>query len=268
MAGTRTTIAEQFGRTAVGTEVDPAKRTVQAPSAGDGGTEDYQSSRQLDEKTNSLPPVFKRPQSEDRAERLAHCQGAILSADSWAQQATEAVTQQYLLMTAGAYELVRTEELWQEGGFESFDAWGRILNGHGSDYMNKVIRIGPVVRALATITRRQLKEQPLRPLVSVQRTHGDDATRRCWQEAERVGDLTERGLLAAAVKLGYKVEIEPAKKSPTRALEPAKLNVATLRKLSSRDPEAALEACRDLRRELDGLEAELTRSPDSTPPTA
>lgn len=241
MAGTRTSIAEQFSRTAVGTGVAPEKQTVQPQ-------------RQAAEPEL---PIFRAPESRDRAERLAHCQGAITYADAWAQAATEGIQQQYLLMTSGAYELVREERLWADSGMASFDAWGKALNGHGADYMNKVIRIGPVVRALASVTKRQLQEKPLRPLVSVQRDHGDEATRACWKEAERLGDLTAQGFLKAAVTLGFKVEVEAPQRTPAAVIDPAKLSLTALRRLSNSDPSRAIEACRKMMEELTALRAEL-----------
>ncbi|MEU2455873.1 hypothetical protein ABZ605_38010 [Streptomyces sp. NPDC012765] len=247
MAGTRTSIAEQFSRTAVGTGVAPEKQTVQPQ-------------RQAEPEL----PIFRAPESRDRAERLAHCQGAITYADAWAQAATEGIQQQYLLMTSGAYELVREERLWEDSGMASFDAWGKSLNGHGADYMNKVIRIGPVVRALAPVTKRQLQEKPLRPLVSVQRDHGDDATRACWKEAERLGDLTSQGFLKAAIKLGYKVEVEPSGRAPAAAIDPARLSLTALRRLGSSDPDRAVKACDELLRELTAFKAELAQRAQGT----
>ncbi|MFI1452134.1 hypothetical protein [Streptomyces virginiae] len=243
MGGTRTSIAEQFSRTAVGTGVAPEKQTVQPQRR----------------ETEPEIPVFRAPASQDRAERLAHCQGAITFADAWAQAATEGIQQQYLLMTSGAYELVREERLWEDSGMASFDAWGKALNGHGADYMNKVIRIGPVVRALAPVTKRQLQEKPLRPLVSVQRDHGDEATRACWKEAEKAGELTYQGFLKAAVKLGYKVEVESDPRPPAAAIDPAKLSLTALRRLGASDPDRAFEACGELMRELTALKAELSQ---------
>ncbi|MFE2246653.1 hypothetical protein [Streptomyces lavendulae] len=242
MAGTRTSIAEQFSRTAVGTGVAPEKQTVQPQVRREG---------------EPLLPVFRMPASQDRAERLAHCQGAITCADEWTQRATEGIQQQYLLMVSGAYELVREERLWEDSGLASFDAWGKALNGHGADYMNKVIRIGPVVRALAPMTKRQLQEKPLRPLVSVQRDHGDDATRACWQEAEAAGELTYQGFMKAALKLGFKVEVESQPRPPAAAIDPARLSLTALRRLSTSDPDRAFEACSELMRELTTLQAEL-----------
>ncbi|MFE2553623.1 hypothetical protein ACFXGI_34585 [Streptomyces sp. NPDC059355] len=244
MAGTRTSIAEQFSRTAVGTGVAPEKQTVQP---------------QVRREAEPQIPVFRMPASQDRAERLAHCQGAITCADAWAQTATEAIQQQYLLMVSGAYELVREERLWEDSGLGSFDAWGKALNGHGADYMNKVIRIGPVVRALAPVTKRQLQEKPLRPLVSVQRDHGDDATRACWVAAEEAGDLTYQGFLKAAVMLGFKVEVESQPRPSAAAIDPARLSLAALRRLSTSDPDRALEACSELMRELTALSAEISQ---------
>lgn len=244
MAGTRTSIAEQFSRTAVGTAVAADKQTVQPQARRDAGAQ---------------IPVFRAPTSQDPAERLEHCQGAITYADTWAQTATERIQQQYLLMVSGAYELVREERLWEGSGMPSFDAWGKALNGHGADYMNKVIRIGPVVRALASVTQRQLQEKPLRPLVSVQRDHGDDATRACWKEAEQSGDLTYQGFLKAAVKLGYKVEVESEPRSPAAEIDPARLNLTALRRLSISNPGRAFEACEELLGELAALKAEIAQ---------
>lgn len=243
--GTRTSITEQFSKTAVGNAVPAEKRTIQPQGP------------------QNVPapqlPIFRTPESQDRAERLAHCQGAITYADAWAQKATEEIQQQYLLMVSGAYELVRTEELWRVEGFESFDAWGRALNGHGSDYMNKVIRIGPVVRTLASVTKRQLQEKPLRPLVSVQRDHGDDAVRACWAEAEKEGDLTHQGFMKVAVKLGYKVEAESDPRPPAAAIDPARLSLSALRRLSTKHPDRAFAACNELMNELTALRSEIAQ---------
>ncbi|MFC8277794.1 hypothetical protein ACFUJR_35745 [Streptomyces sp. NPDC057271] len=162
---------------------------------------------------------FVPPGETDPAKRLSYCENAILHADRETELATERITQQYLLWVGEPYRIVRDEDLFRHAGYETFDAWGRALNGHSGDYMNKVIRIGPVIRALASITRRQLKERPLRPLVSVQRDHGDDAVRRCWRSAEAAGDLTERGLRHAAVEHGYKVDLEPT--APQQAVQAA-----------------------------------------------
>ncbi|MFG2631073.1 hypothetical protein [Streptomyces sp. NPDC048473] len=276
MAGTRTTIAEQLAATKTGTDVDPAKRTVQSSQSPQATA-----SRQSDEKTNSLPSlpavsVFVAPRAADPAERLSYCENAILHADRQTELATERITQQYLLWVGEPYQIVRDEELFRLAGYDTFDAWGRALNGHSGDYMNKVIRIGPVVRALASVTRRQLKEQPLRPLVSVQRDHGDDAARECWKTAETAGDLTERGLRDAAIKCGYKVNLEPAagRTAPApRPLDPAGvLNVGKLKRLAATEPARALALCRTLREEIDRLEHELTQEqPDPArpaPPTA
>ncbi|MCB5181491.1 hypothetical protein [Streptomyces antimicrobicus] len=275
MAGTRTTIAEQFGRTAVGTAVPPEKRTVQPAVVGQVGAVEDQKAAGVEQTQDAagqgaMTPVvhFVAPQTDNRAERLAICQSAILEADRWAQAETERISQQYLLMVGGAYELARTEELWREGGFDSFDAWGRALHGRSADYMNKVIRIRPVVSALASITRRQLQEYPLRPLVSVQRDHGDEAVRQCWKEAERAGNLTDRGFLHAAVKLGFKVRIEAEKRRSAPVIETAKLNITALRKLAGKDPAAALAACREVRRELDEVEAELAIKTQQDRPAA
>lgn len=272
MAGTRTSIAEQLAATKTGTSVEPAKRTVQAPTrSGSSQANDF---RQVDEKTNGLPSlpavsVFVAPRSDDPVERLSYCEGAILDADRQTELATERITQQYLLWVGEPYRIVRDEELFRPAGFETFDAWGRALDGHSGDYMNKVIRIAPVVRALAPVTRRQLKERPLRPLVSVQRDHGDDAARECWTTAEAAGDLTERGLLAASIECGYKVNLEPAAEQPApppRPLEPSSvLNLGKLKRLATAEPARALALCQTLRAELDRLEHELTQAQQERP---
>ncbi|MFE3152794.1 hypothetical protein ACFXJ6_40175 [Streptomyces sp. NPDC059218] len=207
--------------------------------------------------------MFVAPRTADPVERLSYCESAILSADRQTELATERITQQYLLWVGEPYRIVRDEELFRLAGYETYDDWGRALNGHSGDYMNKVIRIGPVVRALAQVTRRQLKEQPLRPLVSVQRDHGDDAARECWKAAEAAGDLTERGLRDAAVRCGYKVNLEPATGrivSAPRPLEPASvLNLGKLKRLAAADPARALALCQELRAELDALERGLAQ---------
>ncbi|MFF5939003.1 hypothetical protein [Streptomyces sp. NPDC012508] len=255
MAGTRTSIADQLRSTTVGTEVDPRKQTIQGQSPQ---TKPY---RRGDEKTNSLPAVsvFVPPGATSPAERLSYCENAILHAERVTELATERITQQYLLWVAEPYQIVRDEDLFRQAGYETFDAWGRALHGRSGDYMNKVIRVGPVVRALSTITRRQLKEQPLRPLISVQRSHGDDAVRACWRTAEAAGDLTERGLRRAAVERGYSVAPEPAAPTPaTHALAPSTLlNVAKLKRLAAADPAQARDLCRGLREELDAIERDL-----------
>ncbi|MDX2295879.1 MULTISPECIES: hypothetical protein [Streptomyces] len=255
MAGARTSIAEQLKNAAVGNDVAPDKQTVQAEAKTDS-----ESSRQNDEKTNSLPSlppvaVFALPPGLDSSNRLAYCEAAILYADHETELETERITQQYLLWVGEPYRLVRDEELFREAGYETFDAWGRALNGRSGDYMNKVIRIAPVVQALASVTRRQLKEQPLRPLVSVQRQHGDDAVRECWRKAEAAGDLTERGLRAAAVDLGYRTAPEPATPVPSPRTTPsAVVSLDRLKRLAARDPERARALCRSLRDELDAIE--------------
>ncbi|MFJ2590855.1 hypothetical protein [Streptomyces sp. NPDC087538] len=207
--------------------------------------------------------MFVAPRTADPVGRLSYCEGAILDADRQTELATERITQQYLLWVGEPYRIVRDEELFRLAGHDTFDAWGRALNGYSGDYMNKVIRIGPVVRALAQVTRRQLKERPLRPLVSVQRDHGDDAARECWKTAEAAGDLTERGLRDAAVKCGYKVNLEPTTghiAPAPRPLEPAGvLNLDKLKRLAAAEPARALALCRELRAELDVLEQELAQ---------
>ncbi|MFE2015657.1 hypothetical protein [Streptomyces sp. NPDC059491] len=230
----------------MGSELDTSKRTVQP-------------SRRVDEKTNSLPEVsvFVAPATTDPAERLAYCEGAILHADRETEAATERITQQYLLWVGEPYRLVRDEDLYQQAGYDTFDAWGRALNGHGGDYMNKVIRIGPVVRALSLITRRQLKEQPLRPLVSVHREHGEEAVRECWRTAEAAGDLTERGLRHAAVSLGYKTAPEAATPAPRKPVIPSMPSLAGLKHLASTNPSEARALCQSLRNELDAIERDL-----------
>ncbi|MFJ1561292.1 hypothetical protein [Streptomyces mirabilis] len=277
MAGTRTSIAEQLrNATKVGTELDPGRQTVQPQSsapAAQSSPDHAQSSqvtasRQNDGKTNSLPslpPVtlFPPPESSDPAERLAHCTEAIRRADRQTELATERITQQYLLWVGEPYRIVRDEELFRLEGYPTFDAWGRALNGRSGDYMNKVVRIAPVVRALSSVTRRQLKEQPLRPLVAVQRDHGDEAVRECWLAAGAAGDLTERGLRAAAVRCGYTLPVEaapePAVIPQQQQLEPSHiLHLAKLRRLAADDPGQALELCRQLQGELARLEQDLT----------
>lgn len=270
MGGARTSIAEQIAATKAGTDVEPSKRTIQ-PRQPSGPSQPSQTtrSRQREGETgrlpNQLPPgmtVFIPPASADPAERLSHCEGAILEADRQTELATERITQQYLLWVGEPYRIVRDEELFLLAGYPTFDAWGKALNGRSGDYMNKVIRVGPVVHALAPITRRQLKEDPLRPLVSVQRDHGDEAVRECWKAAEAAGELTKRGLLAAAIKCGYRVTLEPAKPAtPTRPrLEPSSvLNVGKLRRLGATDPTQALALCRTLREDLDRLERDLAQ---------
>ncbi|MGW5531717.1 hypothetical protein [Streptomyces xanthochromogenes] len=277
MSGTRTKIGDQLRKVKVGDEVEPGKQTVQrqsSPSNTPSIPEEPQTtgSRQIDERTNSprigaqLAPitVFVPPSSTDRAERLSHCVSAIREADRATELATERITQQYLIWVGEPYEIIREEKLYLLDGYDTFDAWGRALNGHGSSYMNRVIRVGPVVRALASITRRQLKEEPLRPLVSVQRDHGDDAVRECWKAAEKAGDLTGRGLLAAAIKCGYKVNLEPVEErteTAPQALEPSKiLNVGKLKRLGATDPAQALALCRELQENLATLEKELMQS--------
>ncbi|ORT53469.1 hypothetical protein BKD26_38200 [Streptomyces sp. CB03238] len=204
---------------------------------------------------------FVPPTSTDPAERLAYCQGAILDAERQTEQATERIAQQYLLWVGEPYRIVRDEDLYRLAGYATFDAWGRALYGRSGDYMNKVIRVGPVVRALAPITRRQLKEDPLRPLVSVQRQYGDEAVRECWKAAESAGDLTKRGLLAAAITLGYRVELGPAAEAAAQPprLEPVKLSVNRLKRLGATDPVRALALCQQMREELAALERDLTR---------
>lgn len=279
MAGTRTSITDQLRAMKVGNEVAADKRTVQAETKA---RVEAEPSRQVDEKTNSLPSlppveVFALPSALDSSKRLAYCEAAIMRADRETELETERITQQYLLWVGEPYRLVRDEELFREAGYETFDAWGRALNGRSGDYMNKVIRIAPVVQALSSVTRRQLKEQPLRPLVSVQRDHGDDAVRACWHKAETSGDLTERGLRHAAAELGYKTAPQPpapAAVPAPRALTPsALLNLTRLKKLAATDPGQALALCRNLREELDTLERDLasrttTNTPVAEPPQA
>jgi hypothetical protein len=278
MAGTRTNIAEQLrNATKVGTELAPGRQTVQPQSSAPAtrsspdhpGSSQVTDSRQGDGKTNGLPglpPValFPPPESSDPAERLAHCTEAIRRADRQTELATERITQQYLLWVGEPYRIVRDEDLFLLEGYPTFDAWGQALNGHSGDYMNKVIRIAPVVRALASVTRRQLKERPLRPLVAIQRDHGDEAVRECWLAAGAAGDLTERGLRAAAVRCGYTLPVDPAPE-PTeippqqQQLEPSHiLHLAKLRHLAADNPGQALELCRQLQDELARLEQDLT----------
>ncbi|MFE2972194.1 hypothetical protein ACFXKC_53325 [Streptomyces sp. NPDC059340] len=177
--------------------------------------------------------------------------------------ATERITQQYLLWGGEPYRIVRDEEPFRLESYPTFDAWGRALNGRSGDCMNKIVRIAPVVRALASVTRRQLKEQPLRPLVAVQRDHGDEAVRECWLAAGAAGDLTERGMRAAAVRCGYTVPVEaapePAAIPPQRPqMEPSHiLHLGKLRRLVADDPGQALELCRQLQGELARLEQDL-----------
>lgn len=275
MAGIRPSIADQLRAvTHVGTEVEPNRQPVQLPAASRAPREQSPhatASRQDDARTHSprhaaLPPVttFVPPATTDPAERLSYCQSAILDADRRTELATERVAQQYLLWVGEPYRIVREEKLYLPAGYDTFDAWGRDLDGHGSSYMNRVITIGPVVRALAPITRRQLREQPLRPLVAVQRDHGDDAVRECWQTAARSGDLTGRGLLAAAIECGYKVALSSTGQAtdapPPPALEPAGvLHLAKLKRLAAADPAQALALCRTLQADLAHLERDLTR---------
>ncbi|MFE5547283.1 hypothetical protein ACFQ71_26125 [Streptomyces sp. NPDC056534] len=255
MGGSRTSITDQLRAVKVGSEVDATKRTVQAAEKTEPP-----SSRQVDEKTNSLPslpPVetFALPPELDPSNRLAYCEAAILHADRETELATERITQQYLLWVGEPYRLVRDEGLFREAGYETFDAWGRALNGRSGDHMNKIIRIAPVVRALSSLTRRQLKEQPLRPLTSVQREHGDDAVRECWRKAEAAGDLTERGLRTAAIELGYRTAPEPATPVPAPRTPPATLvSLDRLKRLAARDPERARTLCQSLRDEIDAIE--------------
>ncbi|MET9957100.1 hypothetical protein ABZ135_36870 [Streptomyces sp. NPDC006339] len=254
--GTRTSIAAQLSAATVGNEVEPEKRTVQAQLSPPP-------SRQVDEKTNSLPAVshFTPPATTDPDERLAYCEGAILHAERETELATERITQQYLLWVGEPYRIVRDEDLYRRAGYQTFDAWGRALNGRSGDYMNKIIRISPVVQALSTITRRQLKEQPLRPLISVQREHGDEAVRMCWRKAEAAGDLTERGLRHAAVALRYKAgPPEPASPdaAPQALTSSALLNLPRLKRLAATDPVKALALCQSVREELDAFERALS----------
>ncbi|MFD8740795.1 hypothetical protein ACFV06_38585, partial [Streptomyces sp. NPDC059618] len=266
--------------TKVGTEVAADKQTVQPQSSPDHAQSSAQSSpdhaqssqvtdsRQSDGKTGSLPtlqnlpPVeyFVAPPSDDPVERLAYCTTEIQGAERKTELATERVTQQYLLWVGEPYRIVRDEELYRLAGYSTFDAWGRALNGRSGDYMNKIIRIAPVVHALASLTRRQLKEQPLRPLVAVQRDHGDDAVRECWLEAAAARDLTERGLRAAAVRKGYTVAADQDADPDTVAeLPPAVeasrfLHLGKLRRLADDDPAQALNLCRQLQSDLALLE--------------
>nr|BAP15799.1 hypothetical protein [Streptomyces rochei] len=282
MAGTRTSIAEQLANAAVGTEVEPPRQTVRpqssvpSPQSSAETAESSQvpESRQGDEKTNSLPgaapglpPVtlFSPPKSSNPAERLTYCTGAIQEADRRTELATEQITQQYLLWVGEPYRIVRDEELYRVAGYSSFDDWGRALNGRSGDYMNKIIRVAPVVRALSHITRRQLKEQPLRPLIAVQRERGDEAVRRCWRKAEASGDLTERGLRAAAVACGYAIAPEPQPLRPAKtpaALQPSDiLRLTKLQQLAGTDPQRALALCRQVQNDLARLEQDLLNRP-------
>ncbi|MFD7498718.1 hypothetical protein ACFV8T_41615 [Streptomyces sp. NPDC059832] len=143
MAGTRTRISEQLAATKTGTSVEPAKLTVQ-PQARSGSSQvtDF---RQSDEKTHGLPglpavSMFVAPHTADPVERLPYCEGAILDADRQTELATERINQQYLLWVGEPYRIVRDEELFRLTGYDTFDAWGRALNGHSGDYMNKVMR--------------------------------------------------------------------------------------------------------------------------------
>ncbi|SEB29538.1 hypothetical protein SAMN04490357_0013 [Streptomyces misionensis] len=278
MAGTRTSIAEQLANAAVGTEVEPRRQTVRPQSSApsprssvpQAESSQVNGSRQEDEKTNSLPDLpavtlFSPPTSTDPAERLAYCTGAIQDADRRTELATERITQQYLLWVGEPYRIVRDEELYRVAGYSTFDKWGRALNGRSGDYMNKIIRVAPVVRALSPITRRQLKEQPLRPLVAVQREHGDEAVRRCWRKAEAAGDLTERGLRAAAVECGYAIAPEPEpleEVKPQPELEPSDvLRLKKLQRLAASDPQRALALCRQAQSDLARLEQDLLTRP-------
>ncbi|OII61329.1 hypothetical protein BJP40_06030 [Streptomyces sp. CC53] len=184
-----------------------------------------------------------------------------MDADRRTQLATERLTQQYLLWVGEPYRIVRDEELFRLDGFPTFDAWGRALNGRSGDYMNKVIRVAPVVHALSSITRRQLREQPLRPLVAVHRDHGDDAVRECWKKAEAAGDLTERGLRAAAIECGYATALRPTHDqaaTPARLEPSGLLQLGKLRRLAATDPDQALQVCRRLQEDLARLEQDLT----------
>ncbi|MDT0469675.1 hypothetical protein [Streptomyces gibsoniae] len=194
-------------------------------------------------------------------QRLAYCAGAILDADRRTELATERITQQYLIWVGEPYRIVRDEELYRLAGHDTFDEWGRALNGRSGDYMNKIIRVSPVVRALSSITRRQLKEKVLRPLVAVQRDHGDEAARECWRKAEAAGDLTERGLRTAAVACGYAITPEPAPQLESEGrpqVQPSSvLRLEMLERLAHTDPGQALMLCRRLKDNLARLEQDL-----------
>lgn len=211
-------------------------------------------------------PEFTEPDSVDPATRLEFYSRGILAVQYAARSNHERAEQQKLIGLGLRLRAVKEEELHKVDGFETFGDLTEARFDIKKHQANNIIRATPVAQALQDITTQELKERPLRVLVPVLETHGEDAVRETWLEAARHGNVTDKSLREAANFLGYAPPKElPAVSQETkpagavvRASEALKA-VERIRALAERDPARArheaeqLEsAVRELLEELSG----------------
>lgn len=201
-------------------------------------------------------PEFAEPDSDDPATRLEFYARGILSVQYAARANHERAEQQKLIGLGLRLRAIKEEELHKTAGFETFGDLVDSRFGFKKHQANNILRVLGVAQALENITTQELKERPLRVLVPILDTHGQEAVRATWVEAARHGNVTDTALREAATFLGYappkeQPSLSEGKKSEQKpAAQPTESQraVERIRALAEKDPARA-------RREAEQLES-------------
>ncbi|MFJ9719925.1 hypothetical protein ACIRPQ_29035 [Streptomyces sp. NPDC101213] len=143
-----------------------------------------------------LPEMAPPPPDLAPAQQLAHYEDILSGANRNLGLVVDLAKREWVRYVGWSLGPVRDLELWNkdpEREFASFDAYCREQWAFSGDYANKQIRALPVINVLRDVTAKELKEGPLRVLVRVYTSHGDQAVLDTWFRAE-----THYGSTAAA----------------------------------------------------------------------
>ena len=140
-------------------------------------------------------PAFAEPDSQDPGERLEFYSRGIFAVQYAARANHERAEQQKLIGLGLRLRAMKEEELHKVAGFETFGDLTDDRFGIKKHQANNIIRVLGVAQALEHITTQELKERPLRVLVPILDTHGEEAVRETWVEAARHGNVTDKALV-------------------------------------------------------------------------
>lgn len=211
-------------------------------------------------------PEFTQPDMEDPADRLEFYSRGILAVQYAARANHERADQQRLIGLGLRLKAMKEEDLHRVAGFDTFGDLTESRFGIKKHQANNIIRVTPVAQALEDITTQELRERPLRVLVPILETHGEEPVRETWMEAARHGSVSDKALREAANFLGYAPPKELPASEETKAQERASPGpseslraVERIRTLAQKDPvqarreaEALESAVRELLEELAG----------------
>ncbi|MET7814270.1 hypothetical protein ABZT26_25905 [Streptomyces sp. NPDC005395] len=238
---------------------------------GSGGESELETQRKR--LLPKLPEMVPPSADLAPAQQLAYYEDILSGANRNLGLVVDLAKREWVRYVGWSLGPVRDKELWNQDPdreFKNFDAYCHEQWGFSGDYANKQIRALPVINVLRDVTAKELKEGPLRVLVRVYSSHGDQAVLDTWYRAETEYQSTAATKLEQAardlgfIKAGEKTEADDeTEKDPAIApkLTPKERAEAWLKPLgdsvATEDPKDLAATLREVRRLVDRFDAQL-----------